>query len=275
VGTVHDFSSLHVAGKYDAAHLIYIKRVLPGLVRRLTEVIAVSESGKHDIVTYARVPANRVQVIPEAADSAVYYPRTDKQELARAQARYGITMPYLLYVSRIEHPGKNHVRLIRAFSRLKGAGQLAGVQLVLAGSDWSGAEAVHQEAASSPFAGDIRFTGFVENRDLPLLYSGAETFVFPSLYEGFGLPILEAMRCGVPVACANISSLPEVAGDAAVMFDPSDECAMASALESLLTDPTRRLDYKERGLRQSGQFTWSIAAQRTLDLLHATGRTKG
>jgi glycosyltransferase involved in cell wall biosynthesis len=274
VGTVHDFSSLHVADKYDAAHLLYIKRVLPGLVRCLNHVIAVSESGKQDIVHFAQVPENRVEVIPEAADSAVYYPRTDAVALAQVQSRYGISAPYLLYVARIEHPGKNHVRLIRAFSRLKAEGLLPGVQLVLAGSDWSGAEAVHAEAARSPFAADIRFTGFVRSSDLPLLYSGAETFVFPSLYEGFGLPLLEAMQCGVPVACSNTSSLPEVAGDAAVMFDPSDECAIAAALESLCTDPERRKLYVERGLARSGQFTWTETARRTLKALQTAGSSR-
>jgi glycosyltransferase involved in cell wall biosynthesis len=274
VGTVHDFSSLHVVGKYDAAHLLYIKRVLPGLVRRLTQVIAVSECSKRDIVQYARVPQEKVQVILEAADNEMYYPRTDREQLAQAQAKYGIKAPYLLYVARIEHPGKNHVRLIRAFSRLKAEGRVPGVQLVLAGSDWSGAEAVHQEAERSPAVRDIRFTGFVAGGDLPLLYSGAEIFVFPSLYEGFGLPILEAMRCGVPVACADASSLSEVAGDAAVMFDPADECAIAAALETLLTDPQCRARWAERGLRHSQKFTWSETARLTLDLLHATGRRR-
>ena len=274
VGTVHDFSSLHVAGKYDAAHLLYIKRVLPGLVRCLTQVIAVSESGKQDIVNFAQVPEKRVQVIPEAADEKVYYPRTDAVAIAQVQERYEIAAPYILYVARIEHPGKNHVRLIRAFSRLKADGLLQGVQLVLAGSDWSGAEAVHAEAARSPFAPDIRFTGFVRNADLPLLYSGAEAFVFPSLYEGFGLPILEAMQCGVPVACSNTSSLPEVAGDAAVMFDPSDECAIAAAIEDLCTDPIRRKIFADRGLVRSRQFTWNETARQTLDVLHAAGRSQ-
>ena len=197
VGTVHDFSSIHVEGKYDPARMFYIKQVLPFLARRLSRVLTVSESSKKDIVKYARVPEKDVTVTPLAADNRVYFPRDGEDCIKRMGPKYHIQKPYILYISRIEHPGKNHAGLIRAFSILKKTGDIPH-QLVLAGSDWDRAEEVHRIAEKSAYKDDIIFTGFAPTADLPDLYCGAELFVFPSLYEGFGLPVLEAMTCGVP-----------------------------------------------------------------------------
>jgi glycosyltransferase involved in cell wall biosynthesis len=266
VGTVHDFSSLHVKGKYDPARMLYITRVLPLLIRRLTRVITVSESSKRDIVEHGGVPAERVHVIPNAVDHARYFPRDRDACAAHLQERFGIRRPYLLYVSRIEHPGKNHVRLIRAFAALKARTGIPH-ELVLAGSDWDRAEEVHREAAQSGWVEAIRFTGFAGGTDLPDLYGAAELLVFPSLYEGFGLPILEAMACGTAVACSSLSSMPEVVGDTGVLFDPYDEAAIATALEGLLADPLRREANAGRALARSRAFTWTAAARQTLDVL--------
>lgn len=268
VGTVHDLSSLHVRGKYDPARTFYITRLLPRLIRRLSRVIAVSESSKRDIVEGAGVPEERVVVIPEGVDHNRYFPRDGEASRERICARYGISPPYLLCVSRLEHPGKNHVRLIRAFAQLKGSGDFPH-QLVLAGPDCERAEEVHRAASASPCAAAIRFPGFVREEDLPDLYAGAELFVFPSLYEGFGLPVLEAMACGVPVACSDTSSLPEVAADAAVMFDPHDEAAIVEVLERLLTDAALREPCVQRGIRRSRTFTWPATAARTLAVIRA------
>jgi len=269
VGTVHDFSSLHVEAKYDPARMFYITRVLPFLIRRLTRVIAVSQSTKRDLVEYAGVPEERIAVIPQGVDHGHYFPR-DTQAASRAAAGRGIRPPYLLFVSRLEHPGKNHVRLIRAFAHLKEAARLPH-QLVLAGSPWTGAEEILRAARSCAAAADIVFTGFLPARELPELYSGAELCVYPSLYEGFGLPVLEAMACGVPVACSNCSSLPEVAGDAAALFDPGDEEAIAAAVEKLLADPALRAAHARRGLARSRAFGWPETAARTLEVLRAAG----
>ena len=267
VGTVHDFSSIHVKEKYDPARMFYIKKVLPFLVRRLTLVLTVSESSKRDIVEFARVPEDRVLVTPLGVDRTAYYPRDRYLAQAGMANKYKTRSPYILYISRIEHPGKNHARLIRAFSRLKAR---TGVphQLVLAGSDWIRAEEVHREADQSPFARDIVFTGFASGDDLPLLYAGAELFLFPSLYEGFGMPVLEAMACRAPVACSNLSSLPEVAGDAALLFDPYDEEDMASVMERILTDAVLRETLAEKGWKRAQGYTWEATARQTLQTLY-------
>jgi len=266
VGTVHDFSSIHVTGKYDPARRFYITKVLPVFIRRLSRVITVSESSKKDIVEFAEVPGERVTVIPLGVDQARYYPRSKQESLSKIVGRYSITPPYILYISRIEHPGKNHVRLIEAFSRLKAATRLPH-QLVLTGSDWTRAEVVHQAAEKSPYAGNILFSGFAPADDLPDLYCGAELFVFPSLYEGFGLPLLEAMTCGTPVVCSELSSLPEVARGSARMFDPYSVEAIAETMETLLTDEDLQKSYIQRGLEQSDGFSWSHSAELTLEVI--------
>jgi len=131
---------------------------------------------------------------------------------------------------------------------------------------------VHLAAEQSGFAGDILFTGFVSTQDLPLLMQAAEVFVFPSLYEGFGLPILEAMACGTPVACSSISSMPEVAGDAGVLFDPYDEGSIAAAIRSIITQTDLRKRIAARGLERSKLFSWSATAKRTLEVLRSAAR---
>ena len=271
VGTVHDFSSLHMENKYNPARLFYIKQVLPLLVRQLTRVLTVSESSRRDIVEYAGVDPDRVDVTPLAADPSRYRPLDPEMARDRVWQVLGIEPPYLLYISRLEHPGKNHVGLIRAFDRLK-ARYREPLKLVLAGSDWLGAEQVHTEAARALARDDIHFTGFFADEELPWLYNGAAAFVFPSLYEGFGLPLLEAMACGVPVACSNVSSMPEVAGDAAIQFDPRDEEAMEEAMHVLLTDETTRRQCVERGLERAQSFSWARTAEATLACLERAAR---
>jgi glycosyltransferase involved in cell wall biosynthesis len=265
VGTVHDLAPVHVAGKYDGWRQTYVRRVLPWLIRRLHRVVTVSEASKRDVVHYAKVPAERVHVIPNGVDHQAFHRLTPPQT-ATVRARFGLDRPYLLYVSRLEHPGKNHVRLIEAFERFKLAHGGQHI-LVLAGPDKERAEEVHQAAAQSPCAGDIKFTGFVSDADLPALYAGAAGFIMPSLFEGFGIPVIEAMACGVPVACSNVASLPEVAGNAGVLFDPCDPSDIARGISRILLDETTRRECIERGLARSQRYSWQQAARETLTVL--------
>lgn len=265
VGTVHDFSSFHVQGKYDPARMLYIKQVLPLLIRRLTHVLTVSESSKRDIVRYAGVDPDRITVTPLAVDHARYV-RDPQESRERIREQFSIDRPYLLYVSRIEHPGKNHLRLIEAFERLRSRARFPH-RLVLAGGDWSGAKTVHQRAAASRYAEDILFTGYVTDDHLIDLYTCADVMVFPSLYEGFGLPLLEAMTCGVPVACGDVSSLPEVGGEAATYFSPDQPDQICDAMECLLEDQRYRSEKVALGRSRSQQFTWTATAEGTFDVL--------
>jgi len=268
VGTVHDLSSLHVAGKYDPARELYIRRVLPALYRRLTHIITPSESTRRDLIDHALVPADRITVIPLAADHDLYYPRGRAASRQFAADRYGLHAPFVLYTARIEHPGKNHVRLIEAFDEMK---QRTGLphDLVFVGPERERAAEVRAAARRARFAAHIKFLGFVPTADLPLLYSAADLVTLPSLYEGFGLPVLEAMACGAAVACSNLSSLPEVAGRAAAQFDPCDVRGMARLLDTLLNDETRRAELGALGRNQARRFSWDAVGRRTLEVLEA------
>lgn len=272
VGVVHDFSSLHVPGKYDWKRMLYIKRVLPILIRRLDHVVTISSSSKKDIIDFARYGGD-ITVTPLAADKSQYHPRPKDEEQARVWKQYGFEGPYVLYISRLEHPGKNHVSLIAAFEKVKSSKSIPH-KLVLAGSDWNGAEEVHRVAQGCSCADDIIFTGFAKDDILPSLYAGADAFVFPSLYEGFGLPVLEALSCGVPTACSNVSSMPEVAGDAALLFDPKNDGEIATCIDKLLTDRALAARLREDGLKRAEQFSWQATASATLDVLEETAKRK-
>ncbi len=270
VGTVHDFSSAHVSEKYDPARMFFIKKLTPFLISKLDMILTVSECSKKDILDFCNVSEDRVVVTPNGVDLETYCPGDRNQALAYLQAKYPIKSTYILYVSRIEHPGKNHARLIEAFNRLKAVSGLPH-QLVLAGSEWSRAEEVYEVAGRSPYKEDIYFTGFVPGSDLAPLFRGADLFVFPSLFEGFGIPILEAMACGIPTVCSNVSSMPEVAGDAALLFDPYDETSTCDAMHSVLSNKDLANQMTRRGLERSRIFSWKNTALKTLEVIRGLG----
>jgi glycosyltransferase involved in cell wall biosynthesis len=271
VGTVHDCSSLHVRGKYDRAREFYIKQVLPRMMQRLDHVITVSESTKRDLVGYCGLDPESVSVIPLAADHDVFFPRDKEQCRADLRRRFGLSNPFLLFTSRIEHPGKNHIRLIRAFNKLKLRTDIPH-DLVFVGPERERAEEVRTFAARSLFAESIHFAGMIPDADLPLFYNAADCLVFPSLYEGFGLPLLEAMACGTRVVCSNRSSLPEVAGNAALLFDPEDPDDMAESMARMVFEPeSKRESRVQASIRRAAEFSWSRTANTTLQLLKKVG----
>lgn len=268
VGTVHDLTPFHVEGKYDPLRMVYQTRVLPQLLKRLDHVIAVSDSTRRDVVERVGVPDGRMSVIHHGADNDAFHPG-DSDEAAEHVHKYGVRPPYMLYTSRIEHPGKNHVRLIHAFEKFKLRDKFPH-QLVLAGADWTGARKVHEAAATSAVARDIIFAGYVPEADLPALYRGAELMVFPSLYEGFGLPILEAMASGTPVACSNRSSMPEIGGDAVALFDPFSTASMTTSMHTVLTSSVLRNSLSRKGIERAREFSWKRAAAETLEVIRRT-----
>lgn len=268
--TCHDLGILHVPDKYDAVHAFYNLKILPRLLQRQTRILTVSETSKKDIVSYTGVPDGRVTVTLNGVDHETYQPGDQAEARAYVEKRYGVDTPYILYIARIDHPGKNHMRLIEAFNQMKSATELPH-KLVLAGSDWRGADDVHRAAEASACSDDILFTGFAPTEDLPALYRGADLFAFPSLFEGFGIPIVEAMNCGIPVACADISCLPEIAGDAALLFDPYDTMSIASAMERLLTEADLRAQCVERGRERAKRYNWRDTVQQTVDIIREVG----
>jgi glycosyltransferase involved in cell wall biosynthesis len=274
IGVVHDFSALHVANKYDQNRMFYIMKVLPMLMRRLTQVITISESSLSDIVDFAKVPAEKVSIIHHGVDHKRFFPVEPASAFAEVGHKFDLKMPFILYISRIEHPGKNHVNLIKAFEALKKQLNIPH-QLVLAGSDWDRAEEVHDCARNSSCSSEIVFTGFVSGGDMANLLKSCDLFVFPSLFEGFGMPILEAMACRVPVACSNVSSMPEVAGNAAELFDPKDYLSIKEAMVRIIGNQQRCEQLKEDGHKRVLNFTWENTAKKTLAVIEKAVGERG
>ena len=267
IGTVHDLSQLHVPGKYDAMRMFYATKILPRMMQRLTHVISVSKSTRKDLVNFAGVNPERIDVVYNGADLERYSPDHRDQGKQLVLNKYGITNPYILYTARLEHPGKNHVNLLDAFARLKEKSGLPH-HLVLAGSPWYGADAIYAVARDLGIEEFVCFAGFVNDSDLPSLYAGADLFVFPSLFEGFGIPLLEAMASGTPVCASNVSSIPEVVKNAGLLFYPEDADDMAASMLQIILDNSLRKKLIQRGLRQSALFSWDDSARQVHNLCH-------
>jgi glycosyltransferase involved in cell wall biosynthesis len=213
------------------------------------------------------VDEDKVVVVPNAA-SARFSPMNREHAFERAAARFSIGGPFLLAVGDLQ-PRKNQLGLVRAFEALLERHPGLPHWLVLAGKDtWRGAE-VHRAAECSRAARRIRFTGYVSDEELRLLYNACQVFVFPSFYEGFGIPILEAMACGCAVACSDATAMPEVADSAAIFFDPRSTSAMRRALEDLTLDPGLRARMERLGLQRAALFSWEEAARRTLEVYYS------
>ncbi len=271
VGTIHDLAPFHVKGKYDLARMFYGRVVVKSLARVQKEIIAVSHCTARDIETFFGIPQSRLHVIHNGIDHDRFFPGDIAAARAWTAEKHDITAPYFLYVSRLEHPGKNHVRLIEAFVEFKKATG-SDWQLALGGGDWHGCEVIKAAAAASPFASDIRFLGFVPDADLPNLYRAARCMVYPSLFEGFGLPPIEAMACGTPVISSTRGALEEVVADAALVIDPENIPDIARALTTLATDTTLADSLISRGLTNAARFHWSRTAAEVTEIYRKAAR---
>lgn len=263
VGTIHDLAPFHLAGKYDWKRMLYGRVVVRRLAHRQDRIIVVSENTATDVAHFFKVPREKITVIHNGVDHSQFQPEGVDASKAFCERRFQLRKPFFLYVARLEHPGKNHVRLIRAFEQFK-KGQNSEWQLAFGGADWHGAEAIHQAAAQSPTCSDIRFLGFVSDSDLPHLYRAASGFVYPSLFEGFGIPPIEAMACGCPVICSTRGALGEVVGNAALIVDPEDAGSISARLGLLATDESESRRLRQAGLERAAKFTWALAAKATL-----------
>lgn len=268
VATIHDLAPFHVRAKYDAARMFYGRVVVKHLTRRQDEIIAISTNTARDVENFFGIPANRQNVIPNGIDHERFCPGDCTQAKAEAASRWKLDAPFFLFVSRLEHPAKNHVRLIEAFNRFK-AETKSNWLLTLGGSDWHGAEAIRAAAAQSPFAKDIRFLGFVDDASLPNLYRAADTMVYPSLFEGFGLPPIEAMACGCPVLSSTRGALAEVVADAADKIEPEDISSIAAGLQRMASSAAWREKFRRAGLENAQRFDWGRNAEQVLAVYRA------
>ena len=265
VATIHDLAPFHVAGKYDWARMFYGRVIVRRLAHRQNEIIAISHNTAADIERFFGIQTPRLNVIHNGIDHARFHPGDRAQAKVEARRLWKLDAPFFLYVSRLEHPAKNHVRLIEAFNQFKAVSNSTWL-LALGGSDWHGAEAIRAAAARSPFASDIRFLGFVADGMLPTLYRAADAFVYPSLYEGFGFPPIEAMASGCPVLSSTRGSLGEVVDDAALTVDPENISEIAAGLQRLAMDDLCRGKFREAGIRNAGRFNWQANARAVLQV---------
>jgi alpha-1,3-rhamnosyl/mannosyltransferase len=263
--TVYDLIPLVHPQSVSVRARLFFRWTTKLAVRTAHHIITISAATRRDLVTTYAVPQERITTIPAGVDST-FRPQPSNV-IAALRARLCLPEHYVLYVG-INKPHKNLVRLIDAWA-LVIRSSISGYDLVIAGYE----DPRYREARNRAAALDldtVRFLGNIAEADLPVLYSGAALFVFPSLYEGFGLPVLEAMACGAPVACSNTSSLPEVAGQAAVLFDPVDVEAIAAAMMEMLRDADRRAELARRGRERAAQFSWEQTARQTLSAYYRT-----
>jgi len=261
--TVHDLSFMRVPECSDPRLRAYLLRVVPASVRRADVVLADSESTRQDVIELLGVDPARVEVVYAGVESRFQRVR-DAQTLQAVRSRYHLPAHFILGVGTLQ-PRKNFERLIEGFSHVRDAVP-AETHLVIAGGVGWLYEGIHRCIKELGLQEAVHLPGYVADEDLPALYSLADVFAFPSLYEGFGLPPLEAMACGTPVVCSNASSLPEVVGQAALTVDPLDVDALTDALRRALSDEPLRAELTQMGLARVRCFTWEQAASTLLDV---------
>lgn len=258
--TIHDLAYEHLPQMTMPGMLNFLRRVVPKVVHQADHLVAVSKATKYDLFNLYGVPLENISVIPHGVDKH-YSSVAESGEADQVRAQFGLpNKPIILTVGTLQ-PRKNHQRLVQAFKTLA-----KDYTLVIAGSFGWDYQAVLDEVSTLGIDHAVQFLGYVDEETLPALYRTATLFVYPSLYEGFGLPVLEAMACGTPVIASNNSSLPEIAGSAAVLVDPLDTGALVSAMQQTLSDSGLRADLKRSGLAQAELYSWEYAAAETWDL---------
>jgi len=268
--TVHDVIPLLFPQLFTLKHRLIVRAGLARVAQQADMVIVPSYAVQQDVQQYLHIDKNRVVVIPEGCESR-FRPLTDPEHLHRVRAKYALPALYILCLGTLE-PRKNITTLLHAFARLQPI--LHGkpsLHLVVAGARGWRAQAIFQTVQSLGIEQAVCFPGFIDDEDLPALYSGALLFVFPSLYEGFGLPVLEAMSCGTPVVASNTSAMPEVAGDATLLVAPRDVEGMAAAMTTVVESAALREHLRQKGLIRAQSFSWATTARKTLDLYMALG----
>lgn len=257
VVTIHDISVLDHPEWFTARFRLWYLFLLPRLASRARTVLTVSEHSRQSILKRFRLPQEKVMVVPDGVNPREFHP----SDAEPVRAKYELRNPYVLFVGSID-PRKNLERLLQAWIRLA---EFKDVQLVIVGSKGSMFRPVSMQSSTRR----TRFLGYVPDEDLPGLYSGATFFIMPSLFEGFGLSVLEAMACGAPVISSHAGALPEVVGDAAIQVDPTSVEGMAEAMRRLLLEDGLRAMLREKGMARARQFSWEGSARQIWDVLTA------
>jgi glycosyltransferase involved in cell wall biosynthesis len=263
--TVHDLTFMRLPECAEAGLRAYLDKVVPRSIQRADLVLADSQSTKKDLIELLGVSPDKIEVVYAGVERR-FRPMEGEMALHRVKKRYGLNFPFILSLGTLE-PRKNFTRLIEAYALMRDR----GLKLVIAGGKGWLYDEIFAKVEELGLEDKIIFPGFIADEDLPALYNLAKIFVFPSLYEGFGLPPLEAMACGTPVVTSDRPSLPEVVGGAGLMVEATDDQELARAMERVLTDENLRREMREKGLRQAAKFTWEAAAEKLLDVYRRLG----
>jgi glycosyltransferase involved in cell wall biosynthesis len=263
VVTIHDVGYLRVPDTHSLLQRLYLDWSTRHSVQVSSRVITVSHTTADDLVHFKIGTSEKISVVHSGLSSDLRRV-TDPKAINEVHTKYGIPGPYILHVGTLRYR-KNLHRLVEAFSQL--VKRIPDLSLVLVGRpDWGYSELIHKITELNLY-GRVIIPGYAEQADLPALYTGASVYAFPSLYEGFGFPVLESMACGTPVVCARASSLPELAGDAAIYFDPYDIADIEHILEKVLTDKKVSADLASAGYKRIELFDWNATARQTLEVL--------
>jgi glycosyltransferase involved in cell wall biosynthesis len=265
VATIHDLAFERMPETFTRRGSFQLKLTVRSTAKKAARVATVSEYSRKDLLNIYKLPPEKVVVTYNGIEPHFTPHQTSPGEAEAVRSRYGISREYFLAVGSLQ-PRKNLVRLIKAYARLREENEDFRRQLVIVGRKLWLAHEIFDEVKKQRWAEDVILTGYVSDEDLPALYRAARAFVYPSLFEGFGLPPLEAMACGTPVITSDTSSLPEVTEDAALLIDPNDESALARALIEIDRNESLRATLQEKGIAQAGKFTWRDAAEKTLRL---------
>jgi glycosyltransferase involved in cell wall biosynthesis len=265
VVTVHDLGYLEYPQAHTRLSRLYLHLSTWFSAHAASRVIAISQATKRDLIKHYKVKPRKIEVIYHGRDP-IFTPVTDQARIEGILAKYGITQPYCIHVGTLQ-PRKNLDILVGAWDILR-ARMDRPPMLLLAGKRGWLYDRLLQSVQSRGLGDLITFTDYVERDDLPALYSGALALTFPSLYEGFGLPPLEAMSCGTPVLASTASSVPEVVGDAGILLDPKNAGVWANAVERMMQDGALREELSGKGLKRAAQFTWERCAMKTLNTLY-------
>ncbi len=266
---LYDLQHVNQPQNFSWPYLFFLKSIIYWSVKSADSVIAISHHVKHDIMRFYHIPAGRIAVCYLAVDHDAFYPPGDR-DTASPRPKYHLPDRYILYSAALL-PHKNHDRLLRAFKEIKK--EMPEMKLIFTGAWEHGHDKALNTISSLGLQQDVLMLGWLPFEDIPSLYRGAEIFVFPSLHEGFGLPILEAMASGVPVICSRMEPLTEVAGNAALFVDPYDYKDIARGMLSLLKDKSLRIELIEKGQLRAKKFTWESTASNTLSILNGNNKS--
>jgi glycosyltransferase involved in cell wall biosynthesis len=265
VVTIHDLSFIEHPEWFSAGYARFYQLITPLLCRRVRHIMAVSEFTRTRLIKLLGINPEKISVVHNGVD-ARFHP-LPVEEIQGARRQFNGGNPYVLFVGSIE-PRKNLATLLQSWAIVRQAH--SDIKLLVAG----GSAKIYANSADQSDATGVHFLGYVKDESLPCLYGGATAFVYPSLYEGFGLPVLEAMSCGAPVVTSSTTALPEVTGDAALLVDPLDVKSIAQGICSILSSAELRRTLREKGIQQASGFTWTRAAKETLSLFERLGNAE-